>query len=124
MPAAITNAQKKKVLELREDGKTLPEIASEVGIAKSSVSRIVSSTSLDELGADEGEAEKPSTSLALVPAAPPPSRKTAELNERIAELEESNTSYQQRVLDLLEHVAELSMENVRLAKLARAAQEG
>jgi hypothetical protein len=39
--------------------------------------------------------------------------------ERIAELEEENLSYQHRVLELLELVASLSMENVRLTNVIR-----
>lgn len=59
-------------------------------------------------------------STAMVPAAPPSTR--ASQRARIAELEEENVGYQQRVIELLEHVAELSQENLRLSRLAR--QEG
>ena len=49
--------------------------------------------------------------------------KSSAIRQRVAELEEDNLGYRQRVVELLEHIAELSMEQVRLQRIARATQE-
>lgn len=107
----LSTEKHKKAVEMLKADLGIEEIAAALGVAESSIERI----------RDEMLPAKPDV-IDVEDETPPP-LKPSQLRDRNKELEEENEGLRIRIVELLEHINDLSQEQMRAMKAMRAMQE-
>jgi transposase-like protein len=103
MGAKMDEAVKAEAIKMLRAGKTLGEVSKALGIGKSTAYRLRA----EDQGADATEADM-----------------AEDEGSKVEELEQNVAYYEGRERELLEAIADLSMENMRMRRLIAAQDEG